>query len=64
MAIVAGLFAGLFGRLLGRRKGAVAAVIAIALYTVLVGPTRRWCGQLSWAGWESLLLRSGGAKAG
>jgi competence protein ComEC len=37
MAIVAGLFAGLFGRLLGRRKGAVAAVIAIALYTVLVG---------------------------
>jgi competence protein ComEC len=37
MAIVAGLFAGLFGRLLGRRKGALASLIAIGLYTLLVG---------------------------
>ncbi len=37
MAIVSALFAGLFGRLLGPRKGAVAAVIGLGLYTVLVG---------------------------
>ena len=37
MAIISGLFAGLFGRLLGPRKGALAAVIGLGLYTVLVG---------------------------
>jgi competence protein ComEC len=37
MAIVAGLFASLFGRLPGRRTGLIAAVLAIAVYTVLVG---------------------------
>ena len=37
MAILAALFAGVFGRLLGPRKGAVAAVLGISLYTVLVG---------------------------
>jgi competence protein ComEC len=37
MAIVSGLFAGLFGRILGPRKGAIAAVIGLGLYTVLVG---------------------------
>jgi competence protein ComEC len=37
MTIIAGLFAGSFGRLLGPRKGAVAAVVGIGLYTVLVG---------------------------
>ncbi len=37
MTIVAGLFAALFGRLLGRRKGALASLIAITLYTLLVG---------------------------
>lgn len=37
MAIVAGLFAGLFGRLLGKRKGTLAAILAIAFYTVFVG---------------------------
>jgi competence protein ComEC len=37
MAIVAALFAGLFGRLLGPRKGAVAAVLGISIYTILVG---------------------------
>lgn len=37
ITIVAGLFAMLFGRLLGERRGAVAALIAISLYTMLVG---------------------------
>ena len=37
MAIVASLFAGAFGRLLGPRKGAVAAVLGINVYTILVG---------------------------
>jgi len=37
MAIVSGLFAGLFGHMLGPRKGALAAVIGLGLYTVLVG---------------------------
>jgi competence protein ComEC len=37
MAIVSALFAGLFGRLLGPRKGAIAAVIGLSLYTMLVG---------------------------
>ena len=39
IAIIAGLFVGLFSRLLGARKGAVAAVLGILLYTVLVGAT-------------------------
>jgi competence protein ComEC len=39
IAIIAGLFVGLFSRLLGRRKGAIAAVLGILLYTVLVGAT-------------------------
>jgi competence protein ComEC len=39
MTIVAGLFAVVFGRLFGQRWGAVAAVLGIALYTVLVGAT-------------------------
>jgi competence protein ComEC len=39
IAIIAGVFVALFGRLLGQRKGAVAAVIGILLYTVLVGAT-------------------------
>jgi competence protein ComEC len=37
MTIIAGLFAGSFGRLLGPRKGAVAAVVGISIYTILVG---------------------------
>lgn len=37
ITIVAGLFASMFGRWLGRVKGAVAAVAAIAVYTILVG---------------------------
>jgi competence protein ComEC len=37
MAIVAGLFASLFGRLLGNRSGAAAALVAISIYTILVG---------------------------
>ncbi len=37
VAIVSGMFAALFGRLLGRRRGALAAMISIALYTLLVG---------------------------
>jgi competence protein ComEC len=37
ITIVAGLFSILFGRLLGPRRGAVAAVVAISLYTVMVG---------------------------
>ena len=39
IAIIAGLFVTIFSRLLGRRRGAIAAVIGIALYTVLVGAT-------------------------
>ncbi len=39
IAILAGLFVPLFSRLLGERKGAIAAVIGITLYTVLVGAT-------------------------
>ena len=39
IAIIAGLFVLLFSRLLGERKGAVAAVIGITVYTVLVGAT-------------------------
>ncbi|RPI31684.1 MAG: DUF4131 domain-containing protein, partial [Chloroflexota bacterium] len=37
MAVVAGLFSTLFGRWLGPRRGAIAAVLGIGLYTVLVG---------------------------
>lgn len=37
IAILAGLFSGVFTRLLGRKWGALAAVIAIAVYAVLVG---------------------------
>ena len=37
ITIVAGLFASFFGRFLGKRKGAIAAVIGITIYTVLVG---------------------------
>jgi uncharacterized membrane protein len=37
MTIIAGLFAGSFCRLLGPRQGALAAVLGIGLYTVLVG---------------------------
>jgi len=37
ITIVAGLFSILFGRVLGPRRGAVAAVVAISLYTVMVG---------------------------
>ncbi|MBU1660894.1 MAG: ComEC/Rec2 family competence protein [Chloroflexi bacterium] len=37
ITIVAGLFATFFGRFLGPQKGAVAAVIGIAIYTLLVG---------------------------
>lgn len=37
MAIIAGLFATLFGRLFGKRRGAIAAVIGIVFYTLLVG---------------------------
>ena len=39
IAIIAGLFVGLFSRLLGRRKGAIAALLGILLYTLLVGAT-------------------------
>ncbi len=39
IAIIAGLFLILFRRLLGPRKGAIAAIIGIILYTVLVGAT-------------------------
>jgi competence protein ComEC len=39
IAIIAGVFVFLFSRLFGRRKGAVAAVIGIILYTILVGAT-------------------------
>jgi competence protein ComEC len=39
IAILAGLFVTLFSRLLGSRKGAIAAVIGITIYTVLVGAT-------------------------
>ena len=39
IAIIAGLFVLLFSRLLGKRKGAIAAVIGITVYTVLVGAT-------------------------
>ena len=37
MTILAGLFAGTFGRVLGQRKGALAAVLGISAYTILVG---------------------------
>jgi competence protein ComEC len=37
MTIIAGLFAGSFGQVLGARKGAVAAVVGISVYTILVG---------------------------
>jgi competence protein ComEC len=37
IAIIAGLFVSLFSRLLGPRRGALAAVIGIAVYTLLVG---------------------------
>ncbi|HVM72137.1 MAG TPA: ComEC/Rec2 family competence protein [Anaerolineales bacterium] len=39
IAILAWLFIWLFSRLLGERKGAIAAIIGIAVYTVLVGAT-------------------------
>ncbi len=37
IAIISGLFATMFGRLLGPRKGALAAILGIGLYTILVG---------------------------
>ncbi|MEJ5223549.1 MAG: ComEC/Rec2 family competence protein, partial [Anaerolineales bacterium] len=37
IAIIAGLMVALFSRLLGNRRGAVAAVLGIAAYTILVG---------------------------
>lgn len=37
IAIIAGLLVSVFSRLLGNRRGAVAAVIGIAAYTILVG---------------------------
>ncbi|MCJ7585829.1 MAG: ComEC/Rec2 family competence protein [Anaerolineales bacterium] len=37
ITIIAALFVALFSRLLGPRKGALAAVVGIALYTILVG---------------------------
>jgi competence protein ComEC len=37
ITIIAGLFASFFGRFLGPRKGALAAVIGISIYTILVG---------------------------
>ncbi len=37
IAIIAALFVSLFSRLLGMRRGAIAAVVGIAIYTVLVG---------------------------
>ncbi len=37
ITIVAGLFAMLFGRALGPRRGALAALLAIAVYTLMVG---------------------------
>jgi len=37
IAIVSGLFARMFGRLLGLYKGALVALLAIAIYTLLVG---------------------------
>ncbi|MBI4770772.1 MAG: ComEC/Rec2 family competence protein, partial [Chloroflexi bacterium] len=37
ITIIAGLFVALFSRLLGPRRGALAAVVGIALYTLLVG---------------------------
>ena len=37
IAIIAGLFVLVFSRWLGRRRGAIAAVIGIVLYTILVG---------------------------
>jgi competence protein ComEC len=39
IAIIAGLFVTLFSRLLGPRRGAVAAILGIAAYTILVGAT-------------------------
>jgi competence protein ComEC len=39
IAIIAGLFMLLFSHLLGERKGALAAVIGITVYTLLVGAT-------------------------
>ncbi len=37
ISIIAGIFAVMFGKMLGKRRGALAALIAIALYTLLVG---------------------------
>ena len=37
ITIIAGLFVLLFSRLFGQRKGAIAAIIGIAVYTVVVG---------------------------
>ncbi|MCK4900343.1 MAG: ComEC/Rec2 family competence protein, partial [Anaerolineales bacterium] len=37
ITILAALFAMIFGRLLGRWRGAMAALVAIAIYTILVG---------------------------
>jgi competence protein ComEC len=39
IAIISGVFVFLFSRLFGRRRGAIAAVVGIILYTVLVGAT-------------------------
>jgi hypothetical protein len=61
MTIIAGLFAGSFGRLLGPRKGALAAVLGLGLYTVLVGANPpEWVANLS----PEILLLSVSGKDG
>ena len=64
MTIIAGLFAGSFGRILGPRKGALAAVIGISVYTILVGADAASCRRPSWEGCPSSPARWGSGSTG
>ncbi len=55
---IAGIFALLFGRLLGARKGALASILGIGLYTLLVSASASVVRAANRAGF---LLRSGDA---
>lgn len=64
MAIIAGLFATLFGRLFGKRRGAIAAVLGIILYTLLVGASASVVRAATMAGLTLLAAQLGRKQTG
>jgi len=62
VAIIAGLFSLAATRLLGRRYGLWVAIVAIAVYTLLVAQDLRSSAPPSWAASRSWPTRSGGSE--